>query len=88
MSSSNLRFPQDLTRILRSVCQFVTGSVRRILAKAGIQVVQLVYEAALRELETCVPSSLLFGFTDASLVRRARSVWPSLPGTTPVQGTG
>jgi hypothetical protein len=90
MSPSNLRFPQDLSHIFQSLYQFVVGSMRQTLAEAGIQLVQLMYEAASNELERYVPSFFLFlfFFADASLVPRARSVWPSVAGTTPVQGTG
>jgi type IV secretory pathway VirB2 component (pilin) len=90
MSPSNLRFPQDLSRIFQSLYQFIVGSVCRTLAEAGIQVVQLMYEAASNELERYVPSFFLFlfFFANASLVPRARSVWPSVAGTTPIQGTG
>jgi hypothetical protein len=57
---SNFRLPQHLVRILRTIGDFVIGNVRRILAEAGVQLIQAAYEAARRGLERCVPITLLF----------------------------
>jgi hypothetical protein len=60
MSTSNLRFPQDLGLILHFVRNFITGNMRHTLAEAGVQVLQPIYDSASRELEKCVPFSFFF----------------------------
>ena len=90
MSTYYLRFrvPQNLIDAIQYLRPFVIGNVRQTLIEAGVYFLQVVHEMASRGLIKCVAVLFHFSFTDASLVRKARSVWPSVMGNTPVRGIG
>jgi hypothetical protein len=84
MSSPHPRFPRSFNDLLRTIRDYLIDNVRRALIQAGLQVVQAMYDVAVRRREKYVLLYFLFCLADASLVRKGLSVWRLRTGTAPV----